>query len=237
MLCRVCGREGYDICPDCQFREQNTQCWRCRMYIPKSEMQQWRGQWICPNCRMDAEREEERAPEKKREEEGAEAEMYEKPGRCERCGRETKILYSFNNRNLCWYCLEEEDTTDYSGAGPAGGAIRVQLRGERSRRRGLVHRLIGMLTGKKDEEKETVISTAEVVPIRKKGKGSIPEKVAVPSKVPEKKEPHVLPRKEEKKEQKNENAPVISKEAPEKEADAEKEKEKKRPDWSQWKRD
>jgi hypothetical protein len=111
----------------------------------------------------------------------------------------------------------------------------VQLRGERGRRRGLIHKLIGMLTGKKDEEKETVISTAEVVPIRKKSKESIPEKVAVPSKVPEKKAEHVLPRKEEKKEQKRENAPVISKEAPEKKDKGE--EEKKRPDWSLWKRD
>jgi hypothetical protein len=207
------------------------------MYIPKNEMQQWRGQWICPNCRMDAEREEERAPERKKEEEGAEAEMYEKPGRCERCGRETKILYRFNNRNLCWYCLEEEDTTDYSGAGPAGGAIRVQLRGERSRRRGIIHKLIRMLTGEKEEEKETVISTAEVVPIKKKGKEGVPAKTAVPSKVPEKKEGHALPIKQEKKEQKKENAPVVRKEAPEKKEKEKKGEEEKRPDWSQWKRD
>jgi hypothetical protein len=190
---------------------------------------------------MDAEREDERPQEKKKEDEGAEADMYEKPGRCERCGRGTKILYRFNNRNLCWYCLEEEDTTDYSGAGPSGGAIRVQLRAERGRRRGLVHRLIGMLTGKKDEDKETVISTANVVPIRKKGKEGaakvVPEKVPVPSKTG--KEEHAAPRKEEKKEKKRENAPVISKEAPEKEEKGEedKEKEKKRPDWSLWKRD
>ncbi|MDD2655713.1 MAG: hypothetical protein PHQ80_03535 [Candidatus ainarchaeum sp.] len=238
MHCRVCGREGYDICPECSFREQNQQCWRCRMYIPKSEMQQWRGQWICPNCRMDAEREEEHTAEKKKEEEGAGPGMYEKPGRCERCGRETKILYRFNNRNLCWYCLDDENTTDYSGAGPSGGAIRVQLRAERSKRRGIVHRLMRVLTGgKEEEEKETVVSTAEVVPIKKRGREGVPAKTAVPSKVPEKKAEHVPARKEGRGEK--ENAPVIRKEAPEKEGKGKKEKEQeeKKPDWSQWKRD
>lgn len=200
------------------------------MYIPTSEMQQWKGQWICPNCRMDTEREDElRFEGKKRKEEGAGSETYEKPGRCQRCGRETKILYQFNGRKLCWYCLEDEDSTDYSGAGPSGGAIRVQVRQEKSRRKGLINRLIRMISGGGDgEEKVTVISNARIIPIRKGGKGSgekaAPEKQAVPPKAAGGKAPRP------------DSGPVVEKEGPGEGGEGKKD-EKKKTDWSLWKRD
>ena len=240
MRCRVCGREGFDICPECSFKKQNTQCWRCRMYIPTSEMQQWKGQWICPNCRMDTEREDELKFEgKKRKDEGAGAETYEKPGRCQRCSRETKILYQFNGRKLCWYCLEDENSTDYSGAGPSGGAIRVQVRQEKSRRKGLINRLIRMVAGGgEEEEKVTVISNAKLIPIKKgerDAEGETAPEGAVPAKAPEKKP--VLPAE---KRPRPDSGPVVGKEGPEenKGKDGEGGKdEKKKTDWSLWKKD
>ncbi len=235
MRCRICGREGFDICPECQFKEQNIQCWRCRMYIPYAEMQQWRGQWICPNCRMDLEREEaemEAARGKKREE-GGTGESYEKIGKCDRCGRETMILYKFNNRNLCWYCLEEESGTDYSGAGGAGGVIQVRVASRRKRKKGLLERIKELIFGKKakaEEEEETVISTADVIPIKKKEGGEVVPKKTEGATAPEK--------KEEKRPEKKERTPVVHKKPPEEEKEeAEGEKKKKKPDWGQWKED
>ena len=247
MPCRSCGREGYsDICSECMFKEQNQQCWRCRMYIPKAEMQQWRGQWICPNCRMDAEREDERAggEKKKKEEEGGQADMYEKPGRCDRCGRDTIILYRFNGRNLCWYCLEREDT--YAGAGGVGGAIPIQLSRQVRKKKGILGRIREYFFGKgAEEEAEIEISVARVIPIRKKGKEGdvVPVKKGanaeiVPRKSEQAKEEH----KEghhEKKEEKRERGPIVEKdkgEPPKEEKKAEKE-DKKRPAWETWKKD
>ncbi|MEW5996069.1 MAG: hypothetical protein AB1657_00540 [Candidatus Micrarchaeota archaeon] len=231
MLCRVCGREGFDICPECQFREQNMQCWRCRMYIPKAEMQQWRGQWICPNCRMETEHEEAEVGEKKkREEEGAEAETHEKKGRCDRCGRETLILYKFNNRNLCWYCLEKEE--DYTGAGPSGGAIPVQVTRERKKRKGWLRRIREFFLGKAaGEEAGEEVSVVRIITIKKKG-GIAPAKG---------KEAGAAPAGKEEKDEKKagrEAAPVVRKEkgGPQEEEKQEK-GEKKKPEWGQWKAD
>lgn len=215
MRCRVCGREGFDICPECQFREQNQQCWRCRMYIPKAEMQQWRGQWICPNCRMDLEREEGEAAggRKGKEDEGGAAELHEKKGKCDRCGRETLILYKFNGKNLCWYCLEKEDT--YSGAGGTGGAIPIQLMREKGKKKGILERIKEYFFGKEPEAVE--ITSAKVVPVRKREK----EGEAVPAKREE--GAGTAPGAEERKGM----GPAMEKEG----------KEKKKPEWGEWKKD
>lgn len=50
MACRVCGKEGADICTECRFTEENRQCWKCRIFIPKHGLQHWRGFWYCPHC-------------------------------------------------------------------------------------------------------------------------------------------------------------------------------------------
>jgi hypothetical protein len=233
------------------FKEQNQQCWRCRMYIPKAEMQQWRGQWICPNCRMDAEREDERAggEKKKKEEEGGQADMYERPGRCDQCSRETIILYRFNGRNLCWYCLEKEDT--YAGAGGAGSAIPIQLSRQVRKKKGILGRIKEYLFGKgAEEEAEIEISVARVVPIRKKGgEGEIvPVRKGenagiVPKKSGEQpKEGHTEghhEKKDEKKEEKREKGPLMEKEKgePPKEEKKAGTEEKKKPAWETWKKD
>lgn len=244
MPCRVCGREGYaDICSECMFKEQNQQCWRCRMYIPKVEMQQWRGQWICPNCRMDLERKEEGAGKEKKgkAEEEAAAELYEKKGKCDRCGRDTIILYRFNGRNLCWYCLEKEDT--YAGAGGAGGAIPIQLTRQVSKKKGILKRIKEYFFGKgAEEEAEVEVSVARIVPIRKKGRESevVPvrkgkETEIVPRKSePEKKEEE---KKEHKKEEKKERGPIVEKEKGEPPEEKKEEKKEKKPEWGNWKKD
>lgn len=231
MRCRVCGREGFDICPECQFREQNLQCWRCRIYIPRAEMQQWRGQWICPNCRMDLEQEEATAvPKEGRkgpEEEVVSGESYEKKGRCDRCGRETLILYRFNNRNLCWYCLEKEE--DYTGAGPAGGAIPIQVIREKKSRKGWFRRIKEFFLGKEGREAEKEVSAAKIVPVKRGGR----EGEAAPAKKEERVE------KAGERPEKRDSGPVIRKEKGEPSEEGKKagKEEKKKPGWEQWKKD
>ncbi len=239
MPCRVCGREGYaDICSECMFREQNQQCWRCRIYIPMAEMQQWRGQWICPNCRMDLEREEGGAPGGRgKPEEEAAAELHEKKGRCDRCGRETIILYKFNGRNLCWYCLEKEDT--YAGAGGAGGAIPLRLMRERKKKKGLLRRIREFFFGRGPEDEGAVeITSAKVVPIRKRGREGeiVPVKRAgEPEIVPKKgEEPEKRGEKERGKEERRGKGPLVEKERGEPPTEG---KEKKKPEWGGYKRD
>jgi hypothetical protein len=59
MGCARCGRECTGMyCDSCKFYEMNDQCWRCRMYLPKVELQQWRGQIYCPYCIQDLRSEE-----------------------------------------------------------------------------------------------------------------------------------------------------------------------------------
>ena len=144
LRCRVCGRSGFDICPDCQFKEMNQQCWRCRMYIPKAEMQQWKGQWICPNCMMEMREEEERSH-------GREA--RERLGQCERCGRRTATLYRWKGRLLCQVCLDKDE--HYAGKGPSAGGIRMRPI-EKKPGKSLIQRLAEFIFGKKEEETEIV---------------------------------------------------------------------------------
>ncbi|MDD5336979.1 MAG: hypothetical protein PHS02_00680 [Candidatus ainarchaeum sp.] len=79
MNCLRCGREtSGQYCDTCRFYETNDQCWRCRMYLPKVELQQWRGQTYCPYCIMDIRDEEKRTEEARGER--ARAQGAQEPG-------------------------------------------------------------------------------------------------------------------------------------------------------------
>ncbi len=43
-----------------EFMKKYYQCWRCGMYLPREEMQQWKGMWYCPYCLAEIIEEEER---------------------------------------------------------------------------------------------------------------------------------------------------------------------------------
>ena len=159
--CRVCGRPGFDICPDCQFKEMNRQCWRCGMYIPAAEMQQYKGQWICPNCLMDMRAEDEKMLH--------EPKVREKLGECERCGRRTGILYRYRGRLLCEVCLKRDE--DYMARGPSGGKVVVRPL-KKEKKRGLLQKLVDFILGRKRKGPEIV----EVVVAKEKegaGKGKV----------------------------------------------------------------
>lgn len=163
--CRICGREGYDICPECSFKELNQQCWRCRMYLPKSEMQQYNGQWICPNCRNDMREEEKRHERKEGGPSGsptggsskgsAEAEMGEKLGECERCGRPTDVFYIVGGKKLCKFCFGQG--REYLARGPGGAAPRVQLMRKKAVKKSWLRKLIESIFGKTDEDEIEIL--------------------------------------------------------------------------------
>lgn len=96
------GPDGQAYCTSCIFYGMNKPCWKCRMYLPASELQQYRGQWTCQYCMMDLRDAERRA------EEGGRAEQARKPERCERCGRESSMIYFVNGRRLCEICYHDE---------------------------------------------------------------------------------------------------------------------------------
>ncbi len=82
--CSRCGREISTgmYCESCHFYIYNEQCWRCRMYLPKVELQQWRGQTYCPYCIQDLRDEEKDVEEKmgEREREKGAAGEKRQPG-------------------------------------------------------------------------------------------------------------------------------------------------------------
>ncbi|MFH1448117.1 MAG: hypothetical protein ABIG39_04600 [Candidatus Micrarchaeota archaeon] len=67
---------------DDQFYEQNEQCWRCRMYVPRVEMKYHAGMLYCPICYQDV----------------------AETGRCQLCGKQ---LESGENE-LCRQCRERK---------------------------------------------------------------------------------------------------------------------------------
>lgn len=95
------------------------------MYVPASELQQYKGNWTCPVCLMNM-RDEDRQAEEKRE--GLPLRRLTYPETCERCGRDTPTLYIWNARKLCKSCLnEEKETWGVIGGGPSGAAQAISM--------------------------------------------------------------------------------------------------------------
>lgn len=89
----------------------NAPCQRCGMYLPRHELRMHNSRLYCAYCIMDIQDEEKYGRERGRGSAGSESGRT--GGSCERCGRETDILYSVQGRRLCSACYAE---------GSAGGA-------------------------------------------------------------------------------------------------------------------
>ena len=127
MKCQKCGaREatrivnGMHVCDSCAFFLENAQCYRCQMWLPRSELVMYKGQLYCQYCLQDI-REEEIMKQKRLEEEQHHHEEYKAPSYyskkpeykakrefCERCGRELYTVYIVNGKKLCKTCADEE---------------------------------------------------------------------------------------------------------------------------------
>jgi len=206
-VCSRCGKKGeveYGVdglpyCSNCIFYGMYKQCSRCRMYLPATELQQYKGQWLCPNCLLE---------EREREKEKEEAELKEKRPKtqelsysttCDRCGKETDVLYIFNNKRLCASCLkEEQEKTQFTARRPFSPATKVVVR----KGKPLLQRIIDAVLiffGLKKKEKET-----EIIAIKNKKEPDVfAGKEPLKEKSSEKKvEAHILPEKEPEKEDK-----------------------------------
>jgi len=151
--CSRCGRDGeveygadgQPYCSACIFYGMNKQCYRCRMYLPATELQQYQGQWVCPYCVQDM-----RADDARR---GAAAGAPERPRmdalilseQCERCGRDLESrVYVWNGRKLCKSCLkDEQDKWGLAGGGPMGPPQRIRVESARpAKQKSIVEGLI-----------------------------------------------------------------------------------------------
>lgn len=107
--------DGQSYCSACLFYGLNKPCWKCRMYLPSSELQQYLGQWTCPYCIMDLKDAEKKSDEDRTsytsERGSGDKEtltgLHENEF-CDRCKRKLVIVYIFNNRKLCEICIDKE---------------------------------------------------------------------------------------------------------------------------------
>lgn len=171
-VCSRCGRagemeygaDGLSYCSACIFYGLNRQCWRCMMYLPISELQQYRGQWACPYCIQDMRYEDRKkgegpAPEKPH------LDVLQYVEQCERCGRDLQgRVYIWNGKKLCKHCLgDEQQEWGLMGGGPMGPPQRITVEALRpARKKSLVERAVSeflALTGlkKRSEIREIIV--------------------------------------------------------------------------------
>lgn len=172
--CSRCGRaseleygsDGLAYCSACIFYGINKQCSKCRMYIPASELQQYKGMWACPYCIQDM-RDEDRkmseykAPEYRKRDEPLPALSYSET--CERCGKDLgNRVYIWNGRRLCKNCLaDEQEKWGVVGGGPMGASQRISYKPMRLAKKksfieGIFSDLLALF-GVKQREKEIIV--------------------------------------------------------------------------------
>lgn len=121
------GTDGMPYCSSCIFYGTNKQCYRCRMYLPATELQQYRGQWVCPYCIQNMRDEDRKISESAHEKPHLEVLSY--PERCERCGRNLEgRVYIWNGKTLCKHCLQDEqDKWSLVSGKPSGAGQRISV--------------------------------------------------------------------------------------------------------------
>ena len=180
------GQDGLAYCSECAFYGLNKQCNKCRMYLPAMELQQYRGQLLCPYCIQDM-REEVRKEEAPAERGNLPAYSPDLPilhetevqQVCDRCGCESEKFYLWNGKRLCKKCLEDGQKTWHieEGAPPpqsSGAYVRkpVSTSPQKQPQRGAVSNILGALgLGKKQKPPSSAIDeprTAQAHPPRER---------------------------------------------------------------------
>ncbi len=146
------------------------------MYVPSFELQQHKGQWMCPICLQDSRAEDARmnaakSSSYKKHDYPMQVHSYEET--CERCGRTLVTVYFLNGRKLCETCLgnEQDKWTIVGGEGPPKTPFHMSVeRRKKSLLRKFFERvfsefmgLLGIRWKPKDDE-------PEIVAVRKKGR-------------------------------------------------------------------
>ena len=97
------------------------------MYLPASELQQYKGQLTCPYCIMDM-----RDEDRKRDQPHPEESKFDKLPyieSCERCGRDLHgKVYILNDKKLCKSCVDDEKNKwELVSGAPTGPGQRISL--------------------------------------------------------------------------------------------------------------
>jgi hypothetical protein len=96
------------------------------MYVPSSELQQYKGQWACPICIQDMRYHDRKATEYKPTKDPLRILSYSE--QCERCGRDLETVYIWNGKRLCKPCMEEGQLSwGIVGGGPSGSSQKVSM--------------------------------------------------------------------------------------------------------------
>ncbi|MFH1520373.1 MAG: hypothetical protein ABID61_01885 [Candidatus Micrarchaeota archaeon] len=121
------GSDGQAYCNACVFYGLNKPCWRCRMYLPASELQYHKGQLACPYCIMDMRDEDRRINEPTIRKPKLTTIIYTEV--CDRCGRNLEgLVYILNGRKLCKTCVDAEKTKwELVSGAPIGPGQKISL--------------------------------------------------------------------------------------------------------------
>jgi hypothetical protein len=169
-VCSRCGRsgemdygsDGLMYCSSCSFYGLNKQCWKCRMYLPAAELQQYRGQWMCPYCVQDSRDKDRKAEEYVPKKPHLDIISY--PEQCDRCGRDLEgLVYIWNGRKLCKHCVQDEqEKWGLVGGGPMSAPYRINLGPEKRRKKtsiieSIISELLHLLGIRKKKQMEVVV--------------------------------------------------------------------------------
>jgi len=151
------------------FYGLNKPCFKCRMYLPAAELQQYKGQWLCPYCLMDS-RDEDRRAEGRGEDH---LKGYSYSEQCERCGRALSIVYYYRGRKLCESCVDEakREWKDVGGEKPPLSMYRItEEKGKEARKLSFLEALFADILGRLGIIRKTKQKGAEIVALREKKK-------------------------------------------------------------------
>ncbi len=176
-VCSRCGRngemeygaDGLMYCSSCSFYGLNKQCWKCRMYLPAAELQQYRGQWMCPYCVQDSRDQDRKAQEYVPKKPHVDIISY--PEQCERCGRDLEgLVYIWNGKKLCKSCVnDEQEKWGLVGGGPMAAPYRISLGPEKRRKKtSIIESIISEflhITGIRKKKKMEVVVMEGKMPI------------------------------------------------------------------------
>jgi hypothetical protein len=116
------------------------------MYIPVSELQQYRGQWMCPYCVQDMRDQDRKAEERFEHHEKPRVDVITYVEQCERCGRDLQgKVYVWNGRKLCKRCLDDaKDSWTLETGKPMGPGQRIKVDvAKKDEQRSIFERSIG----------------------------------------------------------------------------------------------
>ncbi len=142
------------------------------MYLPSSELQQYRGQLSCPYCIQDLRDEDRKKEEPHIEKPKLQVLSYGET--CDRCGRTLEgHVYILNGRSLCKTCLDsEQDKWGLVGGGPSGSVQRIPLQPLRRAKKksimeSMVSEIVAIISSKGKIQKERENQIISKMPIER----------------------------------------------------------------------